>query len=266
MVDPTLGVLYPGRLPQFIRMPADEETRDLVAWFWIPEWDLEPGNVSRQHIVGYPALNLVIEPDGVSLSGATSVASHRDLGGRGWAVGALLRPAAVRALTEAPAALVDREIALAAPELRAAVVAAMTAGPERHRRATRIVADWLRLRSGLITDADRQANAMVDALIGEDAARSPEEAASRLAVSVRTLQRLAHRYVGVAPAAMIRRRRLQDAADRLRTDPRQDLAALAAELGYADHAHLSRDFTAVLGIAPSAYRVVPASRSGVRES
>lgn len=266
MVDPTRGVLYPGRLPQFHRLPADEDVRDLVAWFWIPEWDLEPGTISRQHVVGYPALNLVVQPEGVTLSGATSVATHRDLEGRGWAVGALLRPAAVRTLTEAPAELVDREIALAAPELHTAVVAAMTTDPERHRRATRVVADWLRLRSGPVTDADRRANAMVDALVGEDAARSPEEAASRLAVSVRTLQRLAHRYVGVAPAAMIRRRRLQDAADRLRADPRQDLAALAAELGYADHAHLSRDFTAVLGIAPSAYRVVPVGRSGVRES
>ncbi len=68
------------------------------------------------------------------------------------------------------------------------------------------------------------------------------------------LQRLAQRYVGLPPAAMIRRRRLQEAAQRLRAEPETSLAALAAELGYTDHAHLANEFRAVLGFTPSAYR------------
>ena len=32
-----------------------------------------------------------------------------------------------------------------------------------------------------------------------------------------------------------------------------DWAALAADLGYADQAHLTRDFTATLGVPPSRY-------------
>ena len=40
----------------------------------------------------------------------------------------------------------------------------------------------------------------------------------------------------------------------MRNDPAVDLAALAAEIGYADHAHLTRDFRAVLGFTPSSYR------------
>ena len=79
-------------------------------------------------------------------------------------------------------------------------------------------------------------------------------AAERLHVSERTLQRLARRYVGLPPAAMIRRRRLQEAAERLREDPGTALATLAHELGYSDHAHLTRDFGTVLGFTPSAYR------------
>jgi AraC-like DNA-binding protein len=53
---------------------------------------------------------------------------------------------------------------------------------------------------------------------------------------------------------MIRRRRLQEAAERLRTDRAADLATVAAELGYADQAHLCGDFRAVLGFTPSSYR------------
>src|SRR5690606_26052467 len=81
-----------------------------------------------------------------------------------------------------------------------------------------------------------------------------EQVADRLGVSVRTVQRLARRFVGVPPAAMIRRRRLQEAAQRLREDPATEVAAVAAELGYADQAHLAADFRTVLGFTPSAYR------------
>jgi AraC-like DNA-binding protein len=36
-----------------------------------------------------------------------------------------------------------------------------------------------------------------------------------------------------------------------------DRAALAADLGYADQAHLTRDFTATLGVPPSRYAAGP---------
>lgn len=254
MVNPTRGILYPARLPEFHRLPAPTEVADLVAWFWIPEWDIEPGRSSRQEVVSYPALNLVVEPEGVSLAGATTRASHRDLRGRGWAVGALLRPAAVAALAEEPAALIDAEAPVDAPELLTAVTADMASGAGHRERAVSSFSLWLRGRVGRPDAASLQANALFDALMGEGASLTPEEAATRLAVSLRTLQRMTHRHIGLSPAAMIRRRRLQEAAQLVREEPAADLATIAAELGYADHAHLTRDFQAVLGIAPRTYR------------
>ena len=254
MVNPSRGVLYPARLPQFHRLPADSAASELVVWFWIPEWNIEPGRSSRQHVVGYPALNLVVEPDAVTLSGATTRASHRDLRGTSWAVGAMLRPATVAALIDDPSAIVDDERVIDEPALRDAVVEAMSSGHGHRECAAAVFSDWLVRRVGPLDEPERQANALVEVLLGDDAAKTPEEAATRLAVSVRTLQRLTHRYVGLPPAAMMRRRRLQDAAERLRADPEFDLATLAAEGGYADHAHLTRDFRSVLGKTPRAYR------------
>jgi len=253
MVDPTRGVLYPQRLPQFHRLPAGAAS-ELATWFWIPEWSVPAGEVSRQDVVAYPALNLVVERGAVTLSGATTRMSFRELRGTGWAVGAMLRPAAVAVLTQAPAELLDREIELDEPELADAVSVAMASGEGRRERAVAAFSGWLIARVGRIGPAALQANALVDALMGPDATDTPDEAATRLAVSTRTLQRMAHRHVGLSPAAMIRRRRLQEAALRLRADPRADLAGLAAELGYADHAHLTRDFRSVLGFTPSDYR------------
>ena len=255
---PTRGVLYPARLPEFHRLPPAPAAQDLAAWFWIPEWSIEPGRSSRQEIVGYPALNLVVENGHVSLSGATTRASHRDLIGRGWAVGALLRPAAVAALIDEPAALADSEQPFDAPELAEGVSAAMASGEGHRERAVDVFSEWLARRVGPLDDGARHANALVDVLMGEGAAGSVEEAATRLAVSLRTLQRLAHRHVGVSPAAMIRRRRLQEAAEKLRIDPSADLSALAADLGYADHAHLTRDFRNVLALTPRTYRAASA--------
>ncbi|MEU4016498.1 helix-turn-helix domain-containing protein [Microbacterium sp. NPDC028030] len=259
MVDPTRGVLYPARLPEFHRLPAPVEAAELVAWFWIPEWDIDPGRSSRQEIVAYPALNLVVDAETVTLSGASTRASHRDLRGNGWAVGALLRPAAVAALSDDPSSLVDGErvlVTASVAALRDAVVEAMATGDGHRERAVAVFSRWLAERVGQVDAPARQANALMDVLMGDDAALTPEEAATRLAVSVRTLQRMTHRHVGLSPAAMIRRRRLQEAAQRVRDEPGLDLASIAAELGYADHAHLTRDFRAVLGIAPRAYRTV----------
>lgn len=266
MVNPTRGILYPARLPQFHRLPASAEVAELVAWFWIPEWDVQPGRSSRQEIVSYPALNLVVEPNGVSLSGATTRVSHRDLRGSGWAVGALLRPAAVAALIDEPAALLDTETQIDAPVLREAVTAAMGSGKGHRERAVEAFALWLRGRVGPPGESARQLNALFDALMGEGAALTPEDAATRLAVSVRTLQRMTHRHIGLSPAAMIRRRRLQEAAQLVREQSDADLATIAAGLGYSDHAHLTRDFQAVLGIAPRAYRSRSAAGSEAGET
>ncbi|MGM7670874.1 helix-turn-helix domain-containing protein [Microbacterium sp. A93] len=255
MIDAWRGILYPARLPQFHRLLPPAEAAELVEWFWIPEWNIEPGRTSRQHVVAYPALNLVVDAGGVELTGASTRASHRDLTGRGWAVGALLKPAAVAALIEDPSALRDRSTRFDAPDLHRAVTQAMDeSGAVGREHAATAFSAWLVERVGEIGPVARQANEMSALLMTDSAITRAEDAAARLSMSVRTLQRLAHRYVGFPPAAMIRRRRLQEAAQRVREHPETDLSTIAAELGYADHAHLTNDFLAVLGIAPSAYR------------
>ena len=253
VIDERRGVLFPDRMPQFHRLPPTPTAAELVAWCWIPEWDLPGGEVSRQDVVAYPALNLVVTSEGVQLVGPTTRATHRDLFGRGWAVGALLRPAGAAALTSAPAELRDAEVSLPASDLADDVAKAM-AGPDRLARVVGIVSQWLSEQKGDVSDADRHANGMAELLMTDSTVRTAEQAAARLAMSLRTLQRMTHRYVGLPPLAMIRRRRLQEAAQRLREAPDTDLSMLAAELGYADHAHLTRDFSSVLAMPPTRYQ------------
>ena len=72
-------------------------------------------------------------------------------------------------------------------------------------------------------------------------------------MSVRTLQRLFASYVGVSPKAVLARYRLQDAAAAIDAGTVDDLAGLAAALGWFDQAHFSREFRGVVGMTPSAY-------------
>lgn len=271
MVDASRGVLYPTKLPSFTRVDPPARVTEFVGWFWIPEWDIAPGRSSRQELVPFPASNLVVNspgagptglassvtgPPDVEWSGPTTRISHRDLTGRGWAVGALLRPAGVAGLVDDPGAHVDASASVDAPDLAAGVGAAMADpdDPDRHARAVEVFTDWLADHLREPTPEALLANSMADLLMSDPTVLRLDDAAPRLAVTPRALQRLARRYIGVGPSALIRRRRLQDAAAQIRDDPYADLSTIAADLGYTDHAHLTNDFRTVLAFTPSSYR------------
>lgn len=122
-----------------------------------------------------------------------------------------------------------------------------------------LVLDFLRER--LAPELDRVASDPAYQVVraAEDLMRAGEQTtlgpiADAVGVSPRTLQRMFARSVGVSPLWVLRRYRLQGAATALDTGDGEDLAGLAASLGFADQAHLTRTFTAVIGVPPSRYR------------
>ena len=89
---------------------------------------------------------------------------------------------------------------------------------------------------------------------------SVEQMSDRHALSVRQLQRLFRKYVGVSPKWVIKRFRLQEAAERLEQNPSVSWAELAVTLGYSDQAHFIKDFKSVVGQSPAAYSMAAKSR------
>jgi AraC-like DNA-binding protein len=88
-----------------------------------------------------------------------------------------------------------------------------------------------------------------------------------LGVTTRTLHRELVAWTGLSPVLLARTFRFQAALARLRRESGGPLAALAAEAGYADQAHMAREFRALAGAPPSAFARSPIrSRraSGVR--
>ncbi|MDI9914412.1 helix-turn-helix domain-containing protein [Rhodococcus sp. IEGM 1379] len=255
------GILYPTKLPTFHREPADATLEGRIRWFWVPRWQLAPGRTVRQEVLPFPASNLVVEPDGVSLVGPSTGASYRDLRGSGWAVGALLRPAGLASFRVDPQTIQDLEVHIDAPDLHVAVMSAMGEGDHEvgRQRAIAAFSEWAAEHIAPDDESGRLANAMEDLIASDRTVVRIGDIAEHLGTSIRGVQRLAQRYVGLPPLAIIRRYRLQEAAQRLREDRTMTIAHVAADLGYADHAHLSADFRNVLGFTPNSYRQDPDS-------
>lgn len=250
------GILFPDRLPTFRREPAPPALTGLVRWCWLPRWDLPAGAVSRQEVLPFPASNLVVQGEEVRLHGPSTRVAHQELTGSGWAVGLLLRPAAWSSLPGTPDVVRDTSTVLDEPDLARVVRDAMTADDVDAVGSGAVAAAtaWAADRFAAPDEGGLLANAFEDLVAADREVVRVEQAAERLGLTVRAVQRLAQQYIGLPPLAVIRRYRLQEAAHRLRDDPGVTIATVAADLGYADHAHLSTDFRRVLGRAPRDYR------------
>ncbi len=152
-----------------------------------------------------------------------------------------------------------------APDLHQTVSAAMRDDDETAARDRAVLAytAWVAEHLTPPDEGGLLANAMEDLISSDRTIVRVDQVAERLSTSIRGVQRLAQRYVGLTPLTIIRRYRLQEAAQRLRDDPGLTIARVAADLGYADHAHLTTDFRRILGFTPSSYRGQPDPPDGV---
>lgn len=241
------GDLTPRPDVRMVRVAASAELAPVMRQWWQPSWDLPDGEVRAQHVLGYPVANLVAEDGAALLYGPTTTHGVRELRGTGWALGALLTPAAGRHLATRPfAALVD-----------AWEPVAVEGAVDRPDTAREALTEALRRVLERLDDDDLAANALLETVEGDPTLLRVADLAERMHRSVRSLDRLARRSFGLPPAAIIRRRRLQDAAEAVRLAPDRPLRDIAAEFGFADHAHLTREFSSVLGFTPSEYRAGP---------
>jgi AraC-like DNA-binding protein len=245
--------------PPIHRYPCSDHLTDLVERYWIPVWSLaEP---STQSTLQHPVCLIVVSNTYARFYGVARGRSSVTLEGDGWAVGAMLKPAAGRlVLGGSVAAITDRHLDLAelptlgagslVPEIRAAM-ADDPNDPARHGAA--IEALERRLSAYLpVDDAGLLINDVVDWLRDHPEVTRVDELAEQVGLTERSLQRLVEQRVGLSPKWLIQRRRLHDAVLALKAGE-TSLAEVAASLGYADQAHFTHDFRTVAGMTPGEY-------------
>lgn len=252
------GHLNPRATPPLARYAPPAPLADLIRQFWIPEWQLPRGKRIVARVLGYPALNLVVEGTTVVIVGPTRRASERVLEGEGWAVGALLRPAAAITLGLDASELLDTVLPLDAPALAREVAAAMATRAEagvRHREAMEAFGRWLMRGGAVQSPAGRLSNAAMERLETDPEHVRVAGLASELGVSTRTLQRALLSTCGLSPGEILRRFRLQRATEQVR-DSELRLGDVAQDVGYADQAHMAREFRAQLRSSPRDFRTI----------
>lgn len=270
------GILDPWMLRQRVtlnRYPAPETLMGLVDRFWTVQWDLPAGSVHSQQVLTHPGGNLsVSHPDALEstdaagcidelqpqarLNGVATGLTTRHMVGRGWAVAAMTTPGGLGAfVADSVADLTDQEVPLgqdlAIDETR--LVRQLVGASDDDARVRLLTKA---LENALIpqrVDTARQVAGIARLAETDRSIRRLSDLASRASISSRTLQRLFAQYAGVSPSWVLRRYRLLDIAETVRNGERPSWARVATDLGYADQAHLVRDFHAATGQTPASY-------------
>ncbi|MEU5282236.1 helix-turn-helix domain-containing protein [Streptomyces asoensis] len=251
----TRGIVDAADFLARVRFRRPEPAPALRPWvehYWLIDWDLTEPYVS--HVVPHPAVHLVFqrfegqEPF-AEIAGVQQGLFAQKLEGRGRVCGVKFRPGGFRPFApDRPVShWTGRRIHLTGTD-----PAPVLAPADESDRVAALDAHLLALAPRPDPQADL-AMALVARVRADRAVRRVADLADGAGLSVRLLQRLFAAHVGVGPKWVILRYRIHEALERAETREAVDWAALAADLGYADQAHLVRDFTATVGVPPAAY-------------
>ncbi|MBF6078407.1 DUF6597 domain-containing transcriptional factor [Nocardia beijingensis] len=257
----TKGILHPdeqARHRWLVRLPPGPAVDRYVEWYWAVGWDLRGRPPYRAEVLSYPSVNVTFERSetrtGGFVNGVTTTKFIRELSGLGETFGIRFRAGGFGAFTGLDVgSFRDRAVPLAEvlPDAGSLTERVLDAPTVESRR--RVVEEYLDDHPAVEDPTYRLVLRIIDAMAADQELTRVDQIAERFDIPARTLQRMFRRYVGAGPKWVLRRYRLQDGADLLAKGRTEDLAALAAELGYFDQAHFSREFTAEVGMAPLEY-------------
>jgi AraC-like DNA-binding protein len=259
--DSTLGILNPRegferfQLQRHAPCPA---LAPFVERHWIIRWDLRDAAPFKQETLPHPCANMVFEGHMAAVHGVGLRRFVATLDGVGLVVATKFKPGGLAPFSAVPmnklaGSHADLAAVFSVDQDHAARLAAEVMASRRDEDAIQRIEAFLIARDPVDDPQAALATRLVELARGYQEIKTVEELAASAAMTTRTLQRLFSRYVGVAPKWVIRRARVQEAAERVAHGERVDWAALALELGYFDQAHFVRDFKAQTGRTPAEY-------------
>jgi AraC-like DNA-binding protein len=234
------------------RVSPSGDLAPFVEHYWWVRWDVAEPQVAE--VLSYPSIHVTFENDQASIVGIVRAKFTRRLEGRGEVFAVKFRPGMFRPWYRAPVIRLTNRTESLREELGApgsVILREVFAASDELTRAGILET---RLRAALPPrDSDAElARDLVERVRSEPALDSVAALCQATGLTARGIQRLFRDYVGVGPKWVVRRFRLQEAAELLETTD-ETVVAIAARLGYFDQAHFVRDFKAVVGVAPSEY-------------
>lgn len=231
------------------RVPPPDDLAPFVVWFWTVRWDLPDGQRYAQEVLPFPGVHLACEEGEYRVHGPSTRRFVAQLSGRAWVTAVRFTPAGFSAFSRWPMReLVDRVVP--AQEVIGRSPPPFPSSPEEARAH---LTGYLRGHGAVQSPVMALVDRLVTKVQADPSAARVEALAAEAGVSTRQLHRLFERHVGLSSKWIVRRARVQDAAERVARGERVDWAAIAQELGYHDQSHLIRDFRAQVGQSPAAY-------------
>jgi len=237
------------------RYPPSPAVARFVDRYWVASWDLLGRPPYTQQVLAHPVVNVVFTGGTALVHGVKSKIDSRTLREAGWALGVMFRPAGFRPfLGRTASAITDRVIPLA--ELfgpPAAELSRHLLDMTPHQDLAGLADRFLAAIVPPGTQPSETTTAIAERAAAEPSLVRVDALAAGAGLSARQLQRRFADHVGISAKALIRRYRLYEAAEQARLRRDVDWAELAVQLSYSDQAHLSRDFSALLGMPPRQY-------------
>ena len=265
----TAGILRPEEFARHVDLRRLPPAPDLAPWIenhWVLRWDLPDGLTYASQVLPHPTCNLTVErgvrrpdapPTAVLVTGPVTRRFDVETTGRGWVWGVRFRPGGLAALAGLDARRLAERTVAASEVLPAEVVAALdrlhdTGAPLEDDQAR--VEAALRPLGGELEPDHELVLALIAEMLSDRTLVQVAQLTERHDLSTRRLQRLFARYVGVGPKWVLARYRMHDVVAALDAGHDGSLADLAAEHGWYDQAHFTRDFRALVGVTPARYR------------
>ncbi|MDQ2077120.1 helix-turn-helix domain-containing protein [Marinimicrobium sp. ABcell2] len=239
------------------------ELQQLVEHYWLVHWDLTGKPDYLQQNLPHPSQHLVIDPqNGSGLRGVIKRSFQYRLTGKGQVFGVKFRPGAFSAFyPDSMHKLTDRTLAL---KDFWGEEASQWETMLKERLSAALVRAMDRKLSGMepnLDEAAREAGQLVRAIEQHPDICSAHQVATYGTVSVRRVQRLFQRYIGVSPKWVIERYRMIEAIEAINNAGSVNLTELSHRLGYFDQAHFSKAFAALVGVPPSQCKSKPPEQS-----
>ena len=256
---PARGVLRPPPAEGHLRHARRTPPADLEPWvqhYWSVSWDLRGCEPFLQQTLPHPNVHIVFDQDGAHVAGVHTARFSTTLEGASRVFGIKFRPGGFRPFLGSPvSSLANRMVPV--QEIFGADAQSWESTMRSLQEDDAQIAaasEFLRARIPAADANVAMASGLVEQILHADSEiRSVQDLARRSGMSQRSLQRLFQEYVGATPKWVIRRYRLHELVERLKSGDVVDGAQAALDLGYFDQAHLINDFRSIVGYSPTRY-------------